>query len=64
MTTPPAESRTWTIAQIAALLQVTPRHVHRLRRRPDFPAPIPSLGRALRFRDADVQEFLSRRRPR
>ena len=48
----------WTAGELAARLRVTPATIYRMARRGEL--PYYSIGRAMRFRAADVEAFLAR----
>ena len=50
-----------TLPETAALLRCTPRHLLRLRQQPDFPRPYRIGEHTVRYAEADVLAWLSRR---
>ena len=48
----------WTATELASHLRVTKATIYRMARRGEL--PYYSIGRAMRFRNRDVEEFLSR----
>lgn len=57
--TPPDPPLTYTVAQLAERLQISPRQIRRLREAGTFPFdPIPDLG-ALRFSRLEVERRLT-----
>lgn len=55
----PAEPLTYTVEQLAARLQISPRQVRRLREAGEFPfTPLPGIG-AVRFSRLEVERRLT-----
>lgn len=54
----PTEEEFWTAQELAARLRVNTTTIYRMARRGEL--PYYSIGRAMRFRAPDVEEFLAR----
>lgn len=54
------EPKFYTVQQLAELLQVTKMTIYRLIQRGEL--PYYAIGRLMRFRQSDVEEFLKRQR--
>ena len=54
----PEMPRLLTVPQVAEILQVSEKSVYEMAAREQLPGRVPGLGRRVRFREADIREFL------